>query len=168
MIIPEAIAQYKLYRDARTMIGVTTIDFPALNSITAEIKGAGIGGTINKAIVGMFDSMSVTFNFRAVTEGQYSLMRPGRQHLEAWAALQVSDNGRSRIAQHKVVIEGDFKNLTTGKHASGETQDRVVELEVLYYRELYDGMDYLEIDKLNLIFNLEGVDMLAEVRAAIG
>ncbi|MCD8139325.1 MAG: phage major tail tube protein [Planctomycetaceae bacterium] len=168
MNIPEAVAQYKLYNEAQTMIGITTIDFPSLTSLAAEISGAGIGGKITKAIVGMFDSMSVTFNIRAVTPDQFRLLHPGTHHLEAWAAVQVSENGRYAVRQHKVIIEGEFKTLTTGKHAAGETQDRSLEMEVLYYKEQYDGYDYIEIDKLNMMFVVEGRDILAEVRAAIG
>lgn len=160
---------YKAYLDGTTLLGVVQVDLPAVQLMTAEIKAAGIGGTIDEPVVGEFQAMSSTINFRKVEKNTFGLLKAGLQHLEFWGAVQTEDeNGRFVVKQHKVVLKGKFKNFTPGKFSVGENQDRSLEMEVAYYRELYDGEEHIEIDKRNMIYTVDGEDLLAEVRAAIG
>lgn len=167
---PDANVTYKVYNDGQTLLGVAQVDLPNLQTMTAEVKGAGIGGAIDKAVVGMFQSMTMTFNFRTVFDGIAELLEAKQHHLECWAAVQVTDPGEGRflVKQHKITVRGEFKNLTPGKLATAETQDRTLEMEVVYFKEEYDGKETIEVDKYNLVFRVNGADQLADVRAAIG
>ena len=167
---PDANIIFEVYNTGQTLLGTAQVDLPNLQSMTAEVKGAGIAGAIDKSIVGMFQAMSMTFNFRTVYEGTAELLEAKQHHLECWAAVQITDPGEGRFLtkQHKIIVRGEFKNLTPGKLAAAETQDRTVEMEVVYFKEEFDGKERIEMDKYNLVYRVNGVDQLAEVRAAIG
>ncbi len=167
---PDANIIFEVYNTGQTLLGTAQVDLPNLQSMTAEVKGAGIAGAIDKSIVGMFQAMSMTFNFRTVYEGIAELLEAKQHHLECWAAVQITDPGEGRFLtkQHKIIVRGEFKNLTPGKLAAAETQDRTVEMEVVYFKEEFDGKERIEMDKYNLVYRVNGVDQLAEVRAAIG
>lgn len=167
---PDANVTYRVYLEGNTLIGTTQIDLPGLQAMTAEVKGAGIAGTIDKTVIGMFQATTCTLNFRTVTRDAIALLEAKQHHLECWAAVQLTDPGEGRfiVHQHKIVLRGEFKNLTPGKLAIAETQDRTCEMEVVYLKEEYDGEELIEMDKYNEVFRVNGNDMLAEVRAAIG
>lgn len=166
----DATTTYRVYSAGQTLYGTTQIDLPNLQAMTAEVKGAGIAGAIDKAIIGMFQAMSMTFNFRTFEPEAVELLEPRQHHLECWASTQGTDPGSGKFVhrQHKVVVRGEFKNLTPGKLAVAETQDRSVEMEVVYYKEFFDGREYIEVDKYNHVYRVNGVDQLAQVRANIG
>ena len=167
---PDVLSQYKVYNFGQDLIGVAQVDLPAIQSMTTEVKGAGIGGTIDMPVVGMIQSMSTTFNFKTAVRNAYPLMVASFNHLELWGSLQMLEVGSGRLVavQHKVILRGIFKNLTPGKFAVAETQDRSIELETIYYKELLAGVEHLEIDKYNMIYRVDGVDQLAAIRANIG
>lgn len=158
-----------MYNSGQELIGVAQVDFPSIQHMTTEVKGAGIG-VIDMPVIGMMQAMSMTLNFRTVTRDSFALLAAAFNHLECWGNIQVAEHGSGRLlaVQHKVVVRGVFKNLTPGKMAVAETQDRSIEIEVVYFKELYGGREHLEIDKMNLIYVVDGVDQLAAVRANIG
>ena len=41
-------------------------------------------------------------------------------------------------------------------------------MEVVYFKEEFDGKETIEVDKYNLVYRINGEDQLADVRAAIG
>ena len=168
---PDTGINYEVYdADGGRFIGLAQVDLPTVSAMTSEVKGAGISGAIDVPVIGHTQAMSMTLNFRTPTEQGYKLLKAKHHHLECWAAVQVTDPDSVQflVKQHKVIIRGPTKVLTPGKLASGETHDRTTEIEVVYYKEEYDGKERVEIDKYNMIYRIEGEDQLEEVRAAIG
>lgn len=167
---PDANNMFNVYRDGTTLLGVAQVDMPNLQAVTAEVKGAGIAGPIDKVMIGLFQSMTMTLNFRTVTADGDELQKPKQHHLECWAAVQTTDPGSGQflVKQHKITVRGEAKNVTLGKLSVGETQDRSIELEIVYFKEEFDGVERLEIDKYNCVYRVGGEDMFADVRAAIG
>lgn len=161
---------FNVYKDGYKKTGIAQVDLPSINAISAELKGAGIAGVIDLPIKGLYQSFGVVLNFRTITRDYSTLLEPGAQHIELWSAVQDpdSDTGALNAKQHKFILRAIPKNQTTGKLAVGETQDRTLEFELTYYREIYDGQDVIEIDKLNNVYRVAGVDQLNDLRDAIG
>ena len=164
---------FEVYNNARRMIGIAEVTLPNAQPMTAEVKGSGMSGTIDKPVLGQFQSMTLTINWRTITDegGVQELMEPRSHHLEFWAATQRSapdQGGRYVVKQHKIIVAAEPKNLTIGKLGVAENQDRSLEMEVSYLREFYDGNETLEIDKYNSVYRVNGQDMYADVRAAVG
>ncbi|WP_392559353.1 phage major tail tube protein [Orbus mooreae] len=161
---------FNVYKDGYRKAGVAQVDLPSLNAITAELKGAGIAGALDLPIKGLFQAFGVTLNFRTITSDYASLLTPEAQHIELWSAVQDPDSatGALNAKQHKFILRCVPKNQTVGKLSVGEAQDRTLEFELTYYREIYDGNDVIEIDKLNNIYRIAGVDQNSDIREAIG
>jgi Phage tail tube protein FII len=165
-----SVVNYKVYRDGLDFIGITQHDAPAISAVVEEMKGAGIGGSIEVPVKGVVQAMSMTLNFRDITPQTKMILTQEAHHLELWGAIQEADpkTGQLVVKQHKLIYRAIPKTNTVGKFVPGETQDRAIEFSVLYYREIYDGQDIIEIDPLNNVYRVAGKDANSDVRKAIG
>lgn len=165
-----AVVNYKVYKDGTDFIGITQHDAPAISAVVEEMKGAGIGGSVEVPVKGLVQAMSMTLNFRDITPQTKMILTQQSHHIELWGAIQDTDpkTGQLVVKQHKLIYRATPKTNTVGKFVPGETQDRAIEFSVTYYREIYDGQDIVEIDPLNSIYRVAGKDENADVRKAIG
>lgn len=157
---------HKVYIEGSAFVGMAQIDLPGVSLMTSEVKGGDISGAIDMPLVGLTQSMTATFNFRTVTKEIVKLLAGDRIQLECKIGIAVNEDGKHVIKKQKIVMAGYFKTQNTGKLAIGETQDRSYEMEVVYLKETFDDVETLEIDKLNTIHKVNGVDLLEEARAA--
>lgn len=65
----------------------------------------------------------------------------------------------------KIVVRGKAKTNTLGKASKGKKMEAEVEMEILYIKIEVNNKTVLELDKLNFIYVLNGVDMLAKIRS---
>ena len=57
-----------------------------------------------------------------------------------------------------------MKNLTSGTVKQGGATDAAVTVEVVYIMIELDGKQRVELDKLNNVYKVNGVDLLAKIR----
>ena len=67
----------------------------------------------------------------------------------------------------RVVEMGRVKKFKPGKIEKGESMEATVTIELTYILIENDGVKLVEIDKLNGVFVVNGVDMLAEIRGLV-
>ncbi|MPM92470.1 hypothetical protein SDC9_139605 [bioreactor metagenome] len=85
--------------------------------------------------------------------------------LEIRGAQQTTNSaGDIEFRQIRVVVRGRSAKLSTGKVKAGNPMDTTVTLTVLYILIELDGSPVLELDKLNEVFKINGVDVLAAVK----
>ena len=68
----------------------------------------------------------------------------------------------------KYVLRVRPKKLAPGKVGIATTADASGEYAVTYYAIYKNGVKKVEIDQLNFIYYVNGVDYLAEIRDALG
>jgi hypothetical protein len=84
------------------------------------------------------------------------------------AAQQVYDKtGGYAFKGLRVVEKGRVKKFKPGKLEKGESMEATVTLELTYILIENDGSPLVEIDKLNGIYNVNGEDMLKDIKALI-
>lgn len=168
--IPEVLTGFNIYQDGKTLLGIADVEMPNLEYMTETIRGAGIAGEIEEAIIGHFGAMSTTINFRVINTNIMSLAAPKYHLLEYRGAIQSMDPGAGEIktGKLKVIVKAMPKNVQTGKLASGSMMDSSFEGGVSYLKIVLDGKTLAEIDKFNYICIIDGVDYLAETREALG
>lgn len=167
-VIPEKINDFNVYSDGDRLIGVSDeVSLPDINELTTELSGPGLLGPVDTPTVGKFESMEMEVPFRTLYESAFSLMRALRNvALTLRGAVQISDGeGNVEFVGMRVVIRGKKKGLTAGKFKQGEGTGSSVKLSLTYIMIELDGKQRLEIDKLNSIYRVDGVDMLATIRA---
>lgn len=169
--IPEKLANYLLYEDGkRNESAVVDVDLPDIQFLTENISGAGILGEIESVTAGHTGPLVTTINIRTVKDNDFILLEPRAYTLELKAGLQSYDQTAGKINYHKysVLMKGVPKGIKLGKASVGKPTDSSREFAVNYLKIELDGKEMLEIDKINMIFKVNGTDLLADLRAAMG
>ncbi len=168
--IHEKLINFRVYLDGKDQVGTADVQLPDLEAMTDTVKGAGIAGEIESPVLGHYGSLSLTLNWRAITEDTMILTQPKTHHLELRGAIQIKDAGSGTYSTQaqKYVVEAIPKKTGLGKLDVATAQESSSEFECTYLKIFIDGSEKLEIDKYNFICVIDGVDFLAETRTALG
>lgn len=166
----EQTINYRCYKDGNQLLGVTTIDLPNLETMTETISGAGIAGEMDVPVMGQFAPISCTLNFSSVTKSQVQLLSPLQHNLVLRGSIQKHDSSTGQVINVPIRYEitGRNKAVTPGTMAVAKPTEGSVEIEVIAIAFFENNEERFEIDKLNSIFRVDGVDYLAGVRNDIG
>lgn len=167
--IPEIINAFNVYKDGTKLIGVSAeVTIPDFEAVTETISGAGILGEYDAVNVGQFSAQEIEIPFRVLYGDIYEIFAGNPVNLTLRGSLQVADgNGtRSKVGM-RVIVQGTAKKLTSGKVSAGKPMESSITLGLTYIKVEIDGSTAIELDKLNNIFVVNGVDQLADVNSLI-
>ena len=169
-VIPEKSINFSVYLNGEDLLGVAEGTIPALESMTSEVKGAGVAGVVESPVIGHFNSVNFSLTWRTVTKDFLKLFDHTTNDLELFTALQQYDAGLGeyKAVQLHVYIKAITKTRTPGNLVVGDLMDTQMEFEVPYMKIELDGKEWIELDKYNYIYKVGGVDQLADVRVALG
>lgn len=169
-ILPERIVGYRAYKNGTDMLGVVDVDLPKISYINETIKGAGILGELETPTTGQTKSLKTKITFRTNDGDMVGLLDCSGHDLEFRSAIQKYDQakGLRSFDSHRIVIRGFPSEGELGKLEAGASGNSSVELECVYLKYVINEETVLEIDKLNYKFVVNGVDLLANVREALG
>ncbi len=168
--VDELVVNFAIYEDAVEYLGMAEVELPEIAALTEEITGAGIGGNVEAVVLGHFEAMTLTLNFRTVTNAAIRLNEP-RIHVIDLRAAQQSENTATKqidTDSMKYVMHVRPKKLAPGKVAVASPADASGEYAVTYYAIYKKGVKRVEIDQLNFIYYVNGTDYLEKVRKALG
>lgn len=170
MLHPEAYLDFEVYEDAATLIGVAQATMPDISFMTASITGAGVSGTVETPLAGMLEAMTLTLNFRSVTDAAVSLASPKKHNIDLRVVGQHWDTTAvdKKLWGDKYIMVVFPKKLAPGTIAPASASDASGEYSVYYLAVYKDGKKVIEIDPFNQICVINGVDHLADVRRALG
>ena len=168
--IDEVVINYAVYEEATEYYGMAEVTLPEISNMTEEVKGAGISGTFESVILGHIEAMSLTLNFRTLTKEAIKLAEPRDHKIDLRVAQQSNDTvkGTTVVTAVKHILVVKPKKLNPGKVAPASPAEASGEYAVTYFATFIDGNKVLEIDILNFIYYVNGMDYLAEVRKALG
>lgn len=166
----ESVINFAVYEDSVEYIGMASVTLPNLAAIVQTLSGAGIAGNVEVPVLGHYDVMSLTLNFRTTTEHSVRLSEPRRHNIDLRMAQQIEDTvaGEVKVQSIKHVLVVVPKTDTGGTVAPAAPTNGSGEYSVRYWATYIDGAKVREIDPLNFICEVNGVDYLADVRKAIG
>ena len=75
-----------------------------------------------------------------------------------------TSTGAASVSANKEIVKGFAKSLEGGNLENNASQEANLVLEVAYYKYIQDGETLIEIDKLNNVFLVNGVDYGQAVR----
>mgnify|MGYP002794250279 FL=1 len=81
-------------------------------------------------------------------------------------AYQRDDTGE--VTACEVLVRGRLSEIDPGSAKQGDNTQVKFSFKPTYYRLVWNGADLIEIDVVNMVEKVDGVDRLAEQRAAIG
>lgn len=166
----ESVINFAVYEDSVEYVGMAGVTLPNLAAIVQTLSGAGIAGNVEVPVLGHYDVMSLTLNFRTTTEHSVRLSEPRRHNIDLRMAQQIEDTvaGEVKVQSIKHVLVVGPKTDTGGTVAPAAPTNGSGEYSVRYWATYIDGAKVREIDPLNFICEVNGVDYLADVRKAIG
>lgn len=169
-VIPEKSINFSVYLNGEDLLGVAEGTFPTLESMTSEVKGAGIAGVVESPVIGHFNSTNFSLTWRTVTDKFMKLFEHTTNDLDLFAALQQYDAGLGvyKTVPLHVYMKAVTKTRTLGNLVVGDKMDTQMEFEVLYMKIELNDKARVELDKLDYIYAVDGVNELADVKRALG
>jgi P2 family phage contractile tail tube protein len=168
--IPQLLIGFRAYTDDTDLIGVVDIELPEFEALSEEISGAGVAGKVKAPVLGHFDAMSMTLNFRTWTKNVMELAKPKAHQMDLRGSIQVYDAGKGEYAPVAVQIVTKAMPSKTGpgKYQTGQGMETKIEMSIMYIKIRLNNEDHLEFDPFNYIFKVGDEDFLEKVKADLG
>jgi hypothetical protein len=166
----QSVINFAVYEDGTEYMGMAKATLPDVTMLTQSIAGAGIAGNVEAVIAGHVDTMSLTLNFRTMTEQSMRLSEPRRHTIDLRVAQQEEEtvSGTIVIKPVKHILVVVPKKDAGGSIAPASPSDGSGEYAVRYWATYIDGKKVREIDPINFIHIVNGIDYLAGVKTALG
>lgn len=170
MALPRKLKHGNIFMDGENWIGIAEDYTPAkLGQKLEAYRGGGMMGAVN-IHMGLEDgALDTSFTFggaEAALVKRMGLAKIDGVSLRFAGSFQRDDTGE--VVAVEIVQRGRFKDLDRGTFKSGDNTQTKVNMVNTYYKETMNGVDLVEIDLLNMIWIVDGVDLMAEHRQAIG
>lgn len=145
---------------------LVSVTYPDLELLSETIKGAGLNGEIDLPTYGQLGSLAVEISLFGLSADTIKLFSMKTQHLEHRWASQVlnSESGATEIVGKKVILKGFPKKLGIGSIEPNKAEEPTTAIEVTYLKYIIGNTCQLEIDKLNDVFKVNGVDYSEAIR----
>jgi|GEM_PF-144323 len=169
---PNVLNDANIYVDGKQWLGAAEVTLPEITHKVLDFGIFGVAGGMEVPLIGHIDKMKLTIRFKSIDKDVWvKLVNASKTPLlDIRAAVQKYNpvEGQMKFFSVKAITKGFFyrAKYPTFKQGSDDTAD--AEFEVHYLKVEIDGTEVLEIDKFNYIYRVEGKDLLAEVRSALG
>ena len=142
---------------------------PEVEYLADTIKGTGLMGEIELPTSGQIGAMSIELSFNKTNKKFTELLAPKSHKIEVRWATDVlnSSTGATEVEANKEIVTFVPKTGSLGDIESNETNEATLNGEVLYYQYIINGESVIEIDKLNMILKVNGVDYSEAIRNAL-
>lgn len=162
---------YNVYDKGSRMVGISDeVTLPDFESLTETLSGPGFLGEIDEPLLGHFGASEIEIPFRTLDEETFNLLN---QSASVDLTLRMSTQAieESTMATDfmpsRVVIKGKNKGFTGGKVKQGAGTGTAVKTEIIYILIEVNGRKRFELDKVNFVFKVNDVDLLAKVRKQV-
>lgn len=168
MAMPRKLKNLNLFNDGESYLGqVTTVTLPTLTRAMEDYRGGGMSGPVK--IDNGQEAIDLEWTCGGVMRSvlrQYGVTRHDGVQLRFAGAYQRDDTGA--VDAVEVVVRGRHSEVGMGEATAGEDTEFNVTTACSYYKLVINGVTEIEIDLVNMVEMVGGVDRLAEQRRAIG
>lgn len=170
MALPKKLKHFNLFNDSNLYGGIAkTVTLPKLGRKMESYRGGGMDGPA-KADLGFSDDGIVLEwtlgGWDLVALRQFGAVRADGVMLRFAGSVQRDDDGG--VSAVEIVVRGRHEEIDFGEATPGEDTEHKISTACTYYKLSVDGEVITEIDFLNFVFTVDGEDLLAEHRKAIG
>jgi P2 family phage contractile tail tube protein len=171
-LIPDKLVNFRAYGGpgSKELIGTTDVELPELNPLVDKIMGAGIAGEIESPVIGHFQSLTAKVKWRITTAQVLALLAPVAQTFDFRGSAQLLDSQLGTVTTQpvRISINGRQKGFKPGKFEPGKPMETDCDIEVEKLLIVVADVEIIELDKLNMIFKVNGTDYLESVRSDLG
>ncbi|MCW2410867.1 MULTISPECIES: phage major tail tube protein [unclassified Sphingobium] len=168
MGLPRTLKNMMLFNEGSAYLGeVKAVTLPTLTRKMEEYRGGGMAAPISLDM-GM-EALSASFTAGGPLRDalrQFGVQTVDGVYLRFAGAYQQDDS--AAVDAIEVVIRGRYSEIEMGDQEVGEPGEFSATVAIAYYKLIWNGRTEIEIDPINMIEIVDGVDRLAAQRNAIG
>lgn len=167
MALSRKLKNMNLFNEGQSYLAeVQSVNTPKLARKMEDYRGGGMDGTVK-----------IDMGAEAM-EMEWTLGGPDRTVLRQFGRPGLSGTFLRFVGSYQndatgsydtveITVRGRHEEVDMGEAKIGEGGECKVKTQCVYYRLEWNGRVEVEIDVLNMIYIVDGVDILAEQRAAI-
>lgn len=168
MALPNILKNFNLFNDGGSLMGIADeVELPKLSRKMEDLQAAGMVAPVEIDLGN--EKIELTWTcagFVSEVIKQYGAAKANAVLLRFSGAYQRDDTGD--VSAVEIVVRGRHKEIEHGKAKVGDKSTTKMKTPCTYYKLTVDGKVLLEIDALAFIFIVDGKDLLADQRKAIG
>jgi len=169
MALPRILKNMVIFADGVSYAGESeAITLPKLTRKTEAWRGGGLAGAAHVDMGLDDDALKLEWTiggYPAQILRQMGAIDIDGVMVRFAGALQRDDTGQ--VDAVEVVVRGRHQEVDRGEQKPGERNGTKIITNCVYYKETLNGATLVEIDILNMIEIVDGVDRLAEQRRAL-
>ncbi|MCY1204534.1 Phage tail tube protein FII [compost metagenome] len=168
MALPRKLKHFNIFADGVSHAGETEeITLPKLTRKLEEYRAGGMNGPIDIDLGNEKLELEATYGglMRTILK-QYGVTTADAALVRFAGAYQRDDTGE--VDAVEIVVRGRHTELDFGNGKAGDNSQFKVKSSLTYYKLTVNNEVWIEIDHINFIETVFGVDRLAEQRRAIG
>jgi P2 family phage contractile tail tube protein len=170
MAMPRKLKNMNLFNDANSYLGVAkSVTPPKLGRKMEGYRGGGMNGPVKADLGFSDDGIQIDWTLGGldlIALKQFGAVKADGVPLRWVGAYQQDDTGE--VVAVEIVVRGRHEEIDMGDAAPGEDTEHKISTTCSYYKLIVDGEEVIEIDLLNFIEKVNGVDMLEAQRNALG
>jgi uncharacterized protein len=168
MALASTLKNFNLFNEDKSFLGIVEeVKLPKLKRKLEDYRAGGMDGPVG-IDVGQ-EKLEMEFVCGGFMEQiflQYGIPRISGVMLRFVGAYQRDDTAVVKAVE--IVMRGRHEELDMGDAKGGDKGKLTVKSVLTYYKLSVDNKVLIEIDILNMIFIVDGVDTLLEQRKALG
>lgn len=169
MSLPTVLKQLNLHVEGESLYHqIEEVKLPKLAFKTEEYKGGGMPAPVS-VDSDMLEKLDLEWTVHGFYENaikQLANRKVGGLQLRFMGAYQAADS--DDIKSVEISCRGKHDEVDNDKAKAGDKQPTKVKTSLSYYKLMVNGQVLVEIDTLGMICIIDGKDLLADKRKAIG
>ncbi|MEQ5220488.1 phage major tail tube protein [Providencia alcalifaciens] len=170
MALPRKLKSMNLFNEGQNWVGIVEeMTLPKITRKLETYRGGGMNGAVNIRMGlddGALDSEITLGGMEAQIYEQWGITEIDGVTLRFAGAYQREDTGE--VTACEIELRGFLSEIDSGTAKQGDNTQVKFSFKSTYYKLIWGGKSLLEIDIINMVEIVDGVDRLAEQRAAIG
>jgi len=170
MALPHKLKHLNLFNDGVSYTGkVKTVTLPSLGRKMEAYRGGGMSGPVKADLGFSDDGIQLEWKLGGldlVVLKQFGAVNASSVALRFAGSFEQDDTGE--VSAVEITVRGRHETIEMGDAQPGEDTEHSITTTCTYYKLTVDNEDIIEIDLLNFIEKVGGVDMLEKHRNAIG
>ena len=168
MGLPKKLKNFALFNDGVSYVGeVEEVTLPKLTRKMEKYRSGGMAGEVELDFGA--EAMEMDWKCAGWIEGllaQWGTPKHNGALLRFAGAVQADDS--EGVDALEIVVRGRHKEFDPGKAKAGDKTEITIKTAISYYKLTLNGKVLIEIDVVNMVEVVNGVDRLQQVRAALG
>ena len=171
MAMPRKLKLMNVFLNGYSYQGVAkSVTLPKLTRQLENSRGAGMNGSAPVDLGLDDDALSMEWSLGGFPDSViwelYAATGVDAVPIRFAGSYQRDDTGETVAVE--VVMRGRQKEIDTGEGKQGEDTESKISVVCTYFRLTMDGKELVEIDTINMIEKVNGVDRLEQHRRNIG